>query len=115
MAQHRRLPWARHTWRPLQRALLAGWLLAAGAAWAAELNTATEAELDGVRGLGPATTRALLAERERAPFTDWADLMRRVKGIRAERAARLSEAGLSVNGQAYTGPRPGASFSSPQE
>lgn len=83
--------------------LFAGLLFALGAA-ATEVNTATEAELDGVRGIGPALTRTLLAERAKAPFAGWADLIARVKGIRAERAARLSAAGLTVDGQPYSAP-----------
>ncbi len=67
-----------------------------------ELNTATEAELDGVRGIGPDLSARLLAERSRAPYRDWADLIARVKPMGPAQARRLSEAGLRVNGQAYT-------------
>lgn len=70
-------------------------------AWALEVNTANEAELDSVRGLGPASTARVLKARESGPFKDWADLMQRVKGIKPALAAKLSGAGLTVNQQPY--------------
>ena len=69
-------------------------------AWALEINLASEAELDGLRGLGPAFTRRVLRERELQPFTDWQDLMRRVAGMGRITAHKLSDQGLTVNGQA---------------
>lgn len=70
-------------------------------AYATELNHASEADLDSVRGIGPAMTARLLAERERQPFADWADLQRRVKGIGTATATRWSASGVTVNGQVY--------------
>ena len=80
-----------------------GWLLAANLAGAQTipLESAREVDLDGLRGLGPATTRRILAERERQPFDNWKDLMKRVPGIGAGKAAQLSEQGLRVQGQAF--------------
>lgn len=63
-----------------------------------ELNSASLAALDRVKGIGPELSERLLEERRRAAFADWADLMRRVPGIGPKRAARLSAAGLRVNG-----------------
>jgi competence protein ComEA len=68
---------------------------------ATEINQATEAELDGVKGLGPASTARILKARDQAPFKDWPDFLRRVKGFKTNAAARLSEAGLMVNGAAF--------------
>jgi competence protein ComEA len=68
-------------------------------AWALEVNQATEAELDGLRGLGPASTRRILAERSLRPFADWPDLMRRVSGMGGFTAQKLSVQGLTVNSQ----------------
>jgi len=76
-------------------------LVAAAAMGATEINQATEAELDGVKGLGPASTARILQAREQAMFKDWVDFMRRVKGFKAATAVRLSEAGLTVNGAAF--------------
>ena len=71
-------------------------------AWATEANSANEAELDSVKGLGPASTARILKAREKEPFRDWSDFMQRVKGIKPATAQRLSDAGLTVNGQPYT-------------
>jgi len=71
---------------------------------ATEVNQATEAELDSIKGLGPASTARILQAREDRPFKDWADFLRRVKGFKGSSAARLSEAGLTVNGQAFEAP-----------
>ena len=66
-----------------------------------DVNQASEADLDGIKGLGPATTRLILAERQKADFKSWADLISRVKGLGQNSAVKLSEAGLSVNGVSY--------------
>ena len=68
-------------------------------AWALEVNHATEAELDGLRGLGPAFTRRILAERSLRPFADWPDFMRRVSGMGDVTAQKLSAQGLTVQNQ----------------
>ena len=88
--------------RLLFLAALVGML--AANAWAVDANTATEAELDGVKGLGPSQTARILQAREKAPFKDWADFMARVKGIKPPTAAKLSHNGLTVNEQPYTTP-----------
>jgi competence protein ComEA len=81
------------------------WLVSAclSCCLATEINQATEAELDSVKGLGPASTARILEARSRGLFKDWADLMRRVKGIKPAQAAKLSEAGLRVNGKNIAG------------
>lgn len=63
-----------------------------------DANTATRAQLESLPGLGPALVQRLLAAR---PFADWADLMKRVSGIRSASARKLSAAGLRVGGQPY--------------
>ena len=79
-------------------------LLLSAFAWAGtEVNTANEAELDSVNGLGPASTARILAAREKGVFKDWADLMHRVKGIKAATARKLSINGLTVNGASLEG------------
>ncbi len=70
--------------------------------WAAvEANTASEAELDGVKGLGPSSTARILVARKQGAFKDWRDFLHRVSGIKAASAAKLSANGLTVNGEAY--------------
>ncbi len=77
-------------------------LMLAGIAWAqVDLNKATEIELDGLKGVGPTLTREVMAERKKAAFRDWPDVMQRVKGIGPKKAASLSEQGVRVQGQGY--------------
>lgn len=75
----------------------------AGQACATDINQASEADLDSLKGVGPATTQRILAEREKAPFADWANLMARVKGLRPTTARKLSDQGLTVNGVPFGG------------
>lgn len=70
---------------------------------AVDVNTGTVADLDSVKGIGPAMSTRILDERKKAPFKDWADLIARVKGIGGKSAAKLSTGGLTVNGAAYAG------------
>ena len=88
--------------------LVVGVFFVTASAWAAvEINSADQAALDGIAGIGPATSKAILEERTKhGNFRDWADLEQRVRGIGEKNSVKLSAAGLVVNGQ----PRnPGAS------
>ena len=76
-------------------------LITACAGAAVEANTANEAELDSVKGLGPSSTARILAARNVAPFFDWTDFMRRVRGIKPATAQKLSQQGLTVNNATY--------------
>ncbi len=76
-------------------------LMCAATSYAADVNKATEAELDGVRGIGPAMTARILDERKKGAFKDWDDLIGRVKGVGPANAARFSKEGLTVNGDAF--------------
>lgn len=87
-------------------------LALAAPACALEVNEASAAELDGLRGVGPGLSTPMLEERARAPFRDWTDLMARIKGLGPGNAARLSAQGLRVNGQAYERPAPASRPSS---
>jgi competence protein ComEA len=62
-----------------------------------EVNSANRAALESVPGIGPQLAERLLAAR---PFTGWADLLRRVKGLGRASALKLSAQGLRVEGQA---------------
>jgi competence protein ComEA len=87
---------------PIKAAIGALTLLAAFCVCAAvEVNTANEAELDSVRGLGPDSTARILKARETGAFADWQDLMRRVRGIKQATARKLSMQGMTVNGHAF--------------
>lgn len=69
-------------------------------AWAqVDVNKADQAALDGIKGIGPATSKAILEERKKGGnFKDWDDLQKRVKGVGEKSAEKLSQAGLTVNG-----------------
>ncbi|MCS7102242.1 MAG: DUF655 domain-containing protein [Burkholderiaceae bacterium] len=69
-------------------------------AQALELNEASRAQLEQLDGLGVAMTDRILAERAKAPFRDWEDLARRVKGMRGARSEQLQRQGVTVNGAA---------------
>ena len=68
---------------------------------AVEINKASDADLDGIKGIGPATTKLIATERKKGEFKDWNDLITRVKGIGEARATKLSAEGLTVNGAAF--------------
>lgn len=74
-------------------------------AWAAvDLASASQADLETIAGIGPAMSTRILAERQKAPFKDWTDLVDRVKGIGPGNASKFSAAGLRVGGKTYDGP-----------
>ena len=70
---------------------------------AVDVNKATEAELDGIKGIGPVTTKLIVSERKKGEFKSWADFVTRVKGVGDKNAAKFSAQGLTVGGAAYTG------------
>lgn len=76
-------------------------LIAATAFAAVDINKATQAELETVKGIGPAIAGKMLDERKKSPFKDWADMVTRVKGVGEGNAAKFSTEGLTVNGQAF--------------
>ena len=77
-------------------------LLHAATAFAAvDVNKATAMDLDGIKGIGPAMSTRILAERRKGEFTSWDDLLARVKGIGEGNAAKFSAGGLTVNGQSF--------------
>jgi competence protein ComEA len=73
----------------------------ASACFAVDVNRASEAELDGIKGLGPSSTARILKAREAGPFKSWADFMARVKGVKSATATKLSAAGLTVGDAPY--------------
>lgn len=85
----------------LARALAIFALLGCVTAFAADVNKASEAELDAVRGIGPAMSKRILDERKKGNFKDWNDLVDRVKGVGPANAERFSKEGLTVNGEAF--------------
>ena len=76
-------------------------LFLSAACSAVDVNHASEAELDGIKGIGPPTSRLIIAEREKSEFKSWNDFMARVKGAGPKSAARFSAEGLTVAGMPY--------------
>lgn len=90
----------------IKKLMLAMAALAASAGFAfaqVDVNKADAAALDSVKGVGPSMSKAIIDERGKGAFKDWADFQKRVKGVGEKRAAKLSQAGLQVNGQAKDG------------
>ncbi len=84
--------------------LALGALVAATAFAAVDVNKATQAELESVKGIGPSMSTQILGERQKAPFKDWGDLTTRVKGVGEASAGKFSQNGLTVNGTVFAGP-----------
>jgi competence protein ComEA len=82
-------------------ALLA--LVAAAAFAAVDVNKATQAELESIKGIGPAISGKILDERKKSSFKDWQDMIDRVKGVGEGNAAKFSEGGLTVGGASFKG------------
>ena len=78
-------------------------LYAAASFAAVDVNKATAAELDGVKGIGPGISTKILDERKKGTFKDWNDFIERVKGVGEGNAARFSAEGLTVNGATFKG------------
>jgi competence protein ComEA len=88
--------------RILIATLLAAFAFAAQAA--VEVNKANQAELETVKGIGPALSGKILDARKAGEFKSWTDLVDRVGGVGPGNAARFSQAGLTVNNSAYNAP-----------
>ena len=70
---------------------------------AVDANKGSAADLDGLKGVGPAMSARIIEARKQGQFKDWADLMQRVKGVKGKKAAKLSGEGLTVNGESFKG------------
>jgi competence protein ComEA len=78
-------------------------LVSAAAFAATDVNKASQAELEAVKGIGPGMATRILEARKTGTFNNWADLQGRVKGVGDGNARKFSADGLTVNGQAYSG------------
>ena len=68
---------------------------------AIDVNQASQAELETVKGIGPGLSAKIMKARQANSFKNWDDLVDRVGGIGPGNAARFSQAGLTVSGSAY--------------
>ncbi len=90
--------------KPIKTILFAALALLSAAAFAAvDVNKASQAELEGIKGIGPSMSSRILDARKTGAFKDWADMQSRVKGVRNGNSAKFSADGLTVNGAAYSG------------
>ena len=78
-------------------------LYAAASFAAVDVNKASAAELDGIKGIGPGISGKIIDERKKGSFKDWQDFIDRVKGVGEGNAAKFSAEGLTVNGSTYKG------------
>jgi competence protein ComEA len=85
--------------RTLTALVLAAFAFAAQAA--VEVNQASQAELETVKGIGPGLSGKILEARKSGAFKDWTDLVDRVGGMGPGNAAKFSQAGLTVSGAPY--------------
>jgi competence protein ComEA len=82
-------------------AFLAMLYVAAAFAAVVDVNKASAAELDSVKGIGPGISSKIIDERKNGEFKDWQDFISRVKGIGEGNAAKFSAEGLRVNGRTF--------------
>ncbi|SAL79183.1 DNA-binding protein [Caballeronia arvi] len=80
--------------------LCLAFMVSIGVAFAAvDVNTADQAALESVKGLGPVKSKAIIDERTKnGPFKDADDLATRVKGLGTKSVANLEQNGLTVGG-----------------
>lgn len=76
-------------------------LFSASALAATDINKASQAELEEVKGIGPAMSTRILDERKKSTFKNWDDVVERVKGVGPGNAAKFSSNGLTVNGEVF--------------
>lgn len=87
--------------RTLIAALIATCAFAAHGA--VDVNKASQAELETIKGIGPSVSTRILDERKKGEFKDWSDMVVRVKGVGPGNAKRFASDGLTVNGADYSG------------
>lgn len=69
---------------------------------AVDVNQASVAELDSIKGIGPGISGKIIEARKSGAFKDWGDFIGRVNGVGENAAARFSVQGLMVNGQSFS-------------
>jgi competence protein ComEA len=89
----------------LKKILAAMVMMYAAVSFAAvDVNKATAAELDSIKGIGPAISAKILDEKKKGGnFKDWNDLVTRVSGVGEGNAVKFSAEGLTVGGASFKG------------
>ena len=84
----------------LLKSLVFSVLLAASGLAAAtpiNLNTATQSELESIKGIGPSKAKTIIAERlDGGHFQDANDLQKRVRGIGMKSVEKMVDNGLTI-------------------
>ena len=80
---------------------LVAMLYAAASFAAVDVNKATAAELDGIKGIGPGLSGKIIEERKHGAFKDWNDFIQRVRGVGEASAGKFSAEGMTVNGKGF--------------
>jgi competence protein ComEA len=75
---------------------------------AVDVNKASAADLDAIKGIGPGISTKILDERKKGNFKDWNDFIERVKGVGEGNAAKFSAEGLTIGGAGFKGMAPAA-------
>lgn len=68
---------------------------------AVDINKGSPAELETIKGIGPAKSKLIVEERKKGEFKSWQDFISRVNGFGEASAAKLSAEGLTVGGASY--------------
>jgi competence protein ComEA len=76
-------------------------LLSAAAFAVVDVNKATQAELESIKGIGPSMSGKIIDARKTGSFKDWSDMQARVKGVRNGNSAKFAADGLTVNGAPF--------------
>jgi competence protein ComEA len=90
-----------HMFRNILISLLAAFAMNAFAA--VDVNRASQAELESVKGIGPGLSTKILDARKTGEFKNWGDVVERVSGVGPGNAARFSQNGLTVGGATFDG------------
>lgn len=70
---------------------------------ATDINKATQAELESVKGIGTSMSTKILDERKKSNYKSWDDFIARVSGVGPGNASKFSADGLRVNGEPFNG------------
>lgn len=82
--------------------IILGLMFASASFAAVDVNKASAAELDSIKGIGPGMSEKILNERKNRDFKDWNDFIDRISGVGEKTAARFSAEGLMVNGKRFS-------------
>jgi len=90
-----------NVWNFLRAATVALSLLGSGVGMATaspiNVNTATQTELESIKGIGPAKAKTIIAERlDGGHFQDVNDLQKRVRGIGMKSVEKMVDNGLTI-------------------